>query len=122
MYEDKHQNRHLRIIYTRLLERGVSKCVSYLLKEEHDDKEKFLAFIENIAKPIQKAQKVPLDNAYYNGLEQLMESIIHLKDKTFDFEETRRNILRTANGLKKIQRERNRKKEKHKKKKFNDGY
>jgi hypothetical protein len=122
MYEDKHQNRHLRIIYTRLLERGVSKCVSYLLKEEHDDKEKFLAFIENIAKPIQKAQKVPLDNSYYNGLEQLMESIIHLKDKTFDFEETRRNILRTANGLKKIQRERNRKKEKHKKKKFNDGY
>jgi hypothetical protein len=122
MHNDKQQNRHLRIIYTRLLERGLSKCVSYLLKEEHDDKEKFLSFIEHIAKPIQKAQKVPLDNRYYNNLEQLVESIMHLKDKTFDFEETRREILRTANGLQKIQRERNSKKEKHKKKKFEDGY
>lgn len=121
MQHDKH-DRHLRIIYTRVLERGLSKSVSYLLKEEHDNKEKFLSFVDSISKPIQKAEKVPLDNEYYDGLEKLVESILSLKDKTFDFEETKREILRTANGLQKIQRQRNSRKEKHKKKKFDDGY
>jgi len=119
--EEKHE-KHLRIIYTRYLERGVSKCVSYLLKEEHDDKEKFLTFVESVAKPILKAQKVPLDNSYYNGLETLMESLMTLKDREFDLEETRRDVLRRANGLQKILREKNSRKEKHKKKKFEDGY
>jgi len=120
-YEEKH-NKHLRIIYTRVLERGLSKCVSYLLNEEHDDKEKFLTFVESIAKPIQKVEKVALDNTYYNGLEKLVDSIMTLKNREFDYEETKRDILRTANGLQKIQRQRNRRKEKHKKKKFDEGY
>ena len=114
--------KHLRIIYTRVLERGVSKVVSYLNKDENSDKERFLSFIETIRKPIEKAQVVPLDNTYYNGVEKLMQTILSLKDKAFDFEETRRDIVRTANGLQKIQRQRNSKKEKHKKKKFDDGW
>jgi hypothetical protein len=121
MKEEK-QNRHLRIIYTRVLERGLSKCVSYLSKDDHDDKDRFLAFVENIRKPIEKAQKVSLDNTYYNSLEKLVESILTLKDREFDFDETTRYILRSANGLQKIQRERNIRKDKHKKKKFDDGY
>ena len=120
MYPNKH-DRHLRIIYTRVLERGLSKCVSYLLKDEHDDKKKFLAFVKSITKPIQKVERVPLDNEYYNGLERLVESIMTLEEKEFDFDETRRDILRSANGLQKIQRQRNTRKEKHKKKKFEDG-
>lgn len=114
--------KHLRIIYTRVLERGIGKVVSYINKDENDDKEHFLSFIETIRKPIEKAQVVPLDNSYYNGLEKLMQTILSLKEKAFDFEEMRRDILRTANGLQKIQRQRNSKKEKHKKKKFDDGY
>lgn len=120
MHEEKN-NKHLRIIYTRLLERGVSKCVSYLKKEENDNKEKFLAYIESISKPINKAKKVPLDNSYYNALERLMETIMMLKEKEFDLEETRQEVLRTANGLQKMLRQKNSKKEKHKKKKFEDG-
>ena len=121
MNEEKNE-KHLRIIYTRVLERGISKCVSYLLKEEHDDKKKFLAFVEQISKPIQKVQKVDLDNEYNNKMQKLMEFIMALKDKEFDLEETRRDIIRTANGLQKIQRQRNNRKEKHKKRKFDDGY
>jgi hypothetical protein len=122
MIKEEKQQRHLRIIYTRVLERGLSKIVSYLSKDDHDDKERFLAFVENIKKPILKAQKVSLDNEYYNSLERLVESILTLKDKEFDFDETSRDILRSANGLQKIQRQRNIRKDKHKKKKFDDGY
>ena len=122
MIKEEKQQRHLRIIYTRVLERGLSKIVSYLSKDDHDDKERFLAFVENIKKPILKAQKVSLDNEYYNSLERLVESILTLKDKEFDFGETSRDILRSANGLQKIQRQRNIRKDKHKKKKFDDGY
>ncbi len=121
MNEEKHA-KHIRIIYTRALERMLSKCVSYLLKEEHNDKEKFLAFIENIRSPVDKAQTIALDNSYYKMLESLIKEILSLKDKTFDFDEMKRYILRSANALQKIQRERNSKKEKHKKRKFEDGY
>jgi hypothetical protein len=120
--KEERQNRHLRIIYTRVLERGLSKCVSYLSKDDHDDKDRFLAFVENIKKPIQKAQKVSLDNEYYNSLERLVESILTLKDKEFDYEETKQDILRSANRLQKIQRQKNTKRDKHKKSKFDDGY
>ena len=120
--KEEKRDKHLRIIYTRVLERGVSKCVSYLNKDKNDSKEDFLTFIESIRKPIEKAEVVPLDNAYYNGLEKLMHTIMTLKNREFDYEETARDILRTANGLQKLQRVKNRKKEKHKKKKFDEGY
>jgi len=116
------QGRHLRIIYTRVLERGLSKCVSYLIKDKNDSKERFLAFVETIRRPIEKAEVVSLDNEYYNGLQKVMESILSLKDREFDYSETARDIVRTANGLQKIQRQRNNRRDKHKKKKFDDGY
>ncbi len=120
--KEEKQDKHLRIIYTRVLERGLSKCVSYLIKDKNDSKERFLDFIETIRKPIEKAQVVPLDNEYYNGLQKLIESILTLKDREFDYEETTREILRKANGLQKLQRIKTKRKEKHKKKKFDDGY
>ena len=120
--KEEKQGKHLRIIYTRVLERGLSKCVSYLIKDKNDSKERFLEFIETIRKPIEKAEVVPLDNEYYNGLQKLMESILTLKEREFDYEETARDIVRTANGLQKIQRQRNSKSDKHKKRKFDDGW
>ena len=120
--KEEKQGKHLRIIYTRVLERGLSKCVSYLIKDKNDSKERFLDFIETIRKPIEKAEIVNLDNEYYNGLQKLMESILTLKDREFDYEKVRADIVRTANGLQKIQRQRNTRRDKHKKKKFDDGY
>ena len=120
--EEEKQGKHLRIIYTRVLERGLSKCVSYLIKDKNDSKERFLEFIETIRRPIEKAEVVALDNEYYNGLQKLITSILTLKDREFDYEETARDIVRTANGLQKIQRVRNTRRDKHKKKKFDDGY
>lgn len=120
--DEEKQAKHLRIIYTRVLERGLSKCVSYLIKDKNDSKERFLEFIETIRKPIEKAEKVNLDNEYYNGLQKLVESILTLKDREFDYEETARDIVRTANGLQKIQRVKNTRRDKHKKKKFDDGW
>ena len=124
MIYDKEEKRekHLRIIYTRVLERGLSKCVSYLNKEENDSKERFLEFVESIRKPIEKVEKVALDNTYYNGLEKLIDSILTLKDREFDYQESARDILKKANGLQKLQRVKNRKRDKHKKKKFDDGW
>ena len=95
-----------------MLERGLSKCVSYLIKDKNDSKERFLDFIETIRKPIEKAEVVPLDNEYYNGLQRIIEFILALKDREFDYEEVSRDIVRTANGLQKIQRQRNNRSEK----------
>ena len=120
--KEEKQGKHLRIIYTRVLERGLSKCVSYLIKDKNDSKERFLDFVETIRRPIEKAEVVDLDNEYYNGLQKLMASILTLKEREFDYEETSRDIVRTANGLQKIQRVRNTRRDKHKKKKFDDGY
>ena len=120
--KEEKQGKHLRIIYTRVLERGLSKCVSYLIKDKNDSKERFLDFVETIRRPIEKAEVVPLDNEYYNGLQKLMESILTLKEREFNYEETARDIVRTANRLQKIQRQRNSKSYKHKKRKFDDGY
>jgi len=111
--------KYLLIIYTRLLERFISKCVSSLSKD-NSTKENFLTLIERISKPFEDLQKVPLDSEYYNGVEKLVEYIRNIPLKEFDFEEEQRYILRTANGLQKIKRKRNNKKDKHKKRDFDN--
>jgi len=120
MKNDKHQ-RHLRIIYTRVLERGVGKCVNYLNTNEECDKDNFLQLLEQIDKSIQKVAKVPLDNNYYKGIEELIEDILELQKKEFDCDEVSLMIHRRANSLQKLKRIKNSKKTKHKKQIFDDG-
>jgi hypothetical protein len=120
MKNDKHQ-RHQRIIYTRVLERGVGKCVNYLNTNEECKKDNFLQLLSTIEKSIQKVTKVPLDNNYYKGLEELMGEILELQKKEFDCEEVSLMIHRQANSLQKLKRVKNSKKTKHKKDIFEDG-
>ncbi len=111
--------KHLLIIYTRVLERFISKCVSSLSKE-NSNKDNFLILLERISKPLEDIERVDLDNEYYNGVEKLVDYIQNIPLKEFNFEEEQRYILRTANGLQKIKRKRNRKKDKHKKRDFDN--
>ncbi len=120
MRRDK-DDRHLRIIYTRVLERSISKCVSFLSKEENSDKDKFLHFIKTIQKTVDKAQKVPLDNEYYKGLEKLWTKSCDINEDEFDLDEFRQNFTREANRLQKLKRVKNKKREKHKLSRFEDG-
>ncbi len=121
MRRDKREDRHLRIIYTRVLERTLSKTVSYLQNEQNNDKDKFISFIEVLDKAYQKCQKVPLDSEYYNSLEKLVLIILNLPKKEFNLDETRIEITREANRLKKLQRVKKRKRDKHRKREFDDG-
>ena len=116
----KHQ-KHLRIIYTRVIERGVGKCVNFLNEKDECNKKSFLELLSTIEKSIKKVTKVPLDNNYYKGLEELMEEILELQKKEFDCEETSLMIHRRANSLQKLKRIKNTKKTKHKKQIFDDG-
>ena len=120
MKSEKHQ-RHLRIIYTRVIERGVGKCVNFLNKNQENTKDHFLELLEKIDKSIQKVVKVPLENSYYKGMEELMEDILNLQKKEFDFDEVSSMIHRRANSLQKLKRIKNSKKTKHKKQIFEDG-
>ncbi len=119
MRQTERGKKHLLIIYTRVLERFISKCVGSLSKES-STKENFLVLLERISKPFEDLEKVPLDSEYYNGVERLVEYIRNIPLKEFDFEETKLYILRTANGLQKIKRKRNNKKDKNKKRDFDN--
>ncbi len=116
----KHE-RHLRIIYTRVLERGLNRCVAYLLNEANPQEEKILQITSQIRKKLDSVQKVPLDSDYYKALEQLVHKLLNLQAGSFDPQEIQSAILRQANLLQKQKRLKNRKREKHKNSRFEDG-
>ncbi len=115
------QDRHLRIIYTRVLERGLNRCVAYFLNEALPQEDKILQIASQIREKLDKVQKVPLDSDYYKALETLVEKILSLQASSFDPIEIQNTILRQANHLQKQKRLKNRKREKHKKSRFEDG-
>ncbi len=121
MRRDKREDRHLRIIYTRVLERTLSKVVSFFQNNETADKKKFSNLLKELQKRYDKATPVPLDSDYYSSLEKLVLTILNLVNKEFDIDEVGMDIVREANRLKKSKRVRKLKREKHRKREFEDG-
>jgi hypothetical protein len=110
-----------RALYTRTLEKSLNKIVSFLLKDENSDKDRFVEVIDSSKKSLDKVEKIHLENEYYTYMERLVLSVLKLPKIEFDLEIERDSILKEANRIRKIKRKKSQKRPKHKSQKFDDG-
>ncbi|MEA3383329.1 MAG: hypothetical protein U9Q20_01445 [Campylobacterota bacterium] len=112
----------IRLRYIRLLEKFNTKAIS-LLKYDNFDLELFRKAVLRGYEVIQKAPKVPLYSQYPVQVQKLSQLILDsLEDHSKDFEKEKEQILKESNLLQKTKNSNNYKKDKHKNKKFTDGY
>jgi len=112
----------IRLRYIRLLEKFVTKTIS-LLKYDNFDIELFKTAILKGFKELQKAKTCDLYSEYPIALKNLVNHIMNsIENHSKDFENERASILKQSNLLAKLKNNNRYKKDKHKHKKFNDGY
>ncbi len=111
-----------RIKYIRVLEKFFKRNLS-LLKLENFDYELYRLRIIKSFEELQKAQPTDLNSNYLVGLKRHIENVMSfVYNPSEDLEQHKQNLLKEANLLLKDKNQSNYKKEKHKNKKFDDGY
>lgn len=121
---DKINDKTIRLKYVRYLEKFHKRSIS-LLKHNKFDVD---IFIKNINKYYEELKLIPsirLDSAYLQLLEDYVNTTLQYTtnhEEEDDFEEKRAILLHKSNQLHKEKNKSNYKKDKHKKKSFNDGY
>jgi hypothetical protein len=123
----------IRLRYIRVLEKFVTKTIS-LLKYDNFDKDLFKKATIKAYTELGKTKSVVLYNEYPLAVKNLAQHIMDCIDKhtnneedeyskqIHDFEDEKASILKQANLLAKLKNNNRYKKDKHKHKKFNDGY
>jgi hypothetical protein len=123
----------IRLRYIRVLEKFVTKAIS-LLKYDNFDKDLFKKATIKAYTELEKTTSVVLYNEYPLAVKNLAQHIMNCIDthtnneedeyatEIFDFENEKASILKQANLLAKLKNNNRYKKDKHKHKKFNDGY
>lgn len=113
----------IRLRYIRLLEKFSTKTVT-LLKYDNFDFELYKKAILKTYEALQKAKTVPLYNEYPAALKEFAQITLDtLETKPQKFEEQEKpRLLKEYNLLQKLKNKGSYKKDKHKSKKFNDGY
>ncbi|BFU77397.1 hypothetical protein ALC152_06120 [Arcobacter sp. 15-2] len=121
----------IRLRYIRVLEKFVTKSIS-LLKYDNFDKELFKKATIKAFNELQKTKSCDLYSEYPVAVRNLTLHIMQCIDndsqedewetKPNNFEEEKASILKQANLLAKLKNNNRYKKDKHKHKKFNDGY
>jgi len=121
----------IRLRYIRVLEKFVTKAIS-LLKYDNFDKELFKKATIKAFNELQKTKSCDLYSEYPLAVRNLTLYIMNCIDNDADesefntkpnnFEEEKAAILKQANLLAKLKNNNRYKKDKHKHKKFNDGY
>jgi len=123
----------IRLRYIRVLEKFVTKSVS-LLKYDNFDKELFKKATIKAFNELQKTKSCDLYSEYPLAVKNLTLHIMQCIDthtlneedeystEKHDFENEKASILKQANLLAKLKNNKSYKKDKHKHKKFNDGY
>ena len=121
----------IRLRYIRVLEKFVTKAIS-LLKYDNFDKELFKKATIKAFNELEKTKSCDLYSEYPLAVKKLTLHIMHCidshtnkeEDQTQEnnFEEEKASILKEANLLAKLKNNNRYKKDKHKHKKFNDGY
>ena len=123
----------IRLRYIRVLEKFVTKAIS-LLKYDNFDKDLFKKATIKAYTELGKTKSVVLYNEYPLAVKNLAQHIMNCIDthtnneedeystEIFDFENEKASILKQANLLAKLKNNNRYKKDKHKHKKFNDGY
>ena len=123
----------IRLRYIRVLEKFVTKAIS-LLKYDNFDKDLFKKATIKAYTELAKTKSVVLYNEYPLAVKNLAQHIMNCIDthtnneddeystEIYDFENEKASILKQANLLAKLKNNNRYKKDKHKHKKFNDGY
>lgn len=112
----------VRLRYIRLLEKFSTKTIT-LLKYDDFDFELYKKAILKAYESLQKAQSVPLYSEYPSKLRDYVQLILNtLENHSDNYEDERLRLLREYNQLQKLKNQGSYKKDKHKHKKFNDGY
>jgi len=119
-YEINEKTKRLR--YIRVLEKFNTKAIG-LLKYDNFDIELFKKAVLKSYQELKKTPSLPLYSEYPLKLQFLSQLILNsIENHSKDFENERKNILKESNLLAKLKNSNKYKKDKHKNKKFNDGY
>jgi hypothetical protein len=111
-----------RIKYIRALEKFFNRNLS-LLRLENFDFELYKQRIIKNFDELQKSEAVDLNSNYLMGLKRHIDSIMQfIHHGNNDIDEKKQTLLKDANLLLKDKNQSNYKKDKHKHKKFDDGY
>ncbi len=120
----KHQvnEKTIRLRYIRVLEKFNTRAIA-LLKYDNFDLELYTKAITKGYEQLQKTPSVPLYSEYPSKVQALSQAILDtLHNQSEDFQEERQQLLKQYNLLQKDKNNNNYKKDKHKNKKFHDGY
>ncbi len=111
-----------RIKYIRVLEKFFKRNIS-LLKLENFNFELYKERTIKNFDEMNKCEKIDLNSNYLVALKRFNDLVMHyIQNHSDNFEEERNNLLKEANLLQKEKNRTSYKKDKHKKKKFDDGY
>jgi hypothetical protein len=111
-----------RIKYIRVLEKFFKRNIS-LLKLENFDFELYKQRMLKNFEELQKSEAVDLNSNYLSGLKRHIDNVMYfVSHGSEDIEESKQTLLKEANLLLKDKNQTNYKKDKHKNKKFDDGY
>lgn len=115
--------KNIRLKYTRALEKFVRSNISYL-KEPEFQFDIFQKRVKRTFEILKKVEPIRLDSAYPVALENYANLLLSILQELSEEEKTliKQNLLKEANLLHKEKNKTRYKKEKHKTKKFNDGY
>ena len=112
----------IRLRYIRILEKFNTKAIT-LLKYDNFDLELFKKAVLKGYEAIQKIKSVPLYSEYPSKVQKFSQLVLDKVDgHSKTFEDEKQQLLKEFNLLQKAKNNNNYKKDKHKKKKFNDGY
>ena len=112
----------IRLRYIRILEKFCTKAIA-LLKYDNFDLELYKKATLKSYDTLKKIEKIELYSEYTVSLKNLAQTILNtLENHSKEFEEEKQLILKQSNLLAKLKNNNRYKKDKHKHKKFNDGY
>ncbi|MCK9162135.1 MAG: hypothetical protein M0O97_05135 [Arcobacteraceae bacterium] len=118
----KMHDKTARIRYIRVIDKFISRVFS-LAKSEDIDFETFALKVDRFYQEFKKTPKVELYSTYCDMQEKLIELVLYIvNSKSEDFSLDKSKIIKEINLLEKYKNNSSYKKEKHKNKKFDDGY
>lgn len=119
---EKRNEKTTRLRYIRILEKFNTKAVG-LLKYDNFNLELYKKSVLRGYEDLKKAPTCELYSEYPIAVKNLAQTILDtLENHSEDFENEKAKILKLSNLLDKLKNNNRYKKEKHKKKKFTDGY
>lgn len=115
-------DKQLRIRYIRVLEKFFTRTVS-LLKLENFDHELFKERTLKNYEDMKRTKEMDVHSPYLSSLKNFVNMTLqYIQNHSKDFESERDTLLKEANLLQKEKNKNSYKKDKHKNKKFDDGY